>query len=63
MYEIIIETTYNKIHLEVEDYNSPEVKEILEQPYVIGFEMHQIKNKSKVRSKKDEMARNRKNET
>lgn len=58
MYEIIIKTTYNTINLVVEDYNSPEVKEILEQPYILSVEWHQIKNKNKVRSKKDEIKRN-----
>lgn len=63
MYEVIITTTYNTIRMTIEDYNSPEFKEILEQGYVIGVEIHQIKEKKKVRSKKDEMARNRENET
>jgi predicted metal-binding protein len=63
MYELTIVTEYNTIHLVVEDYNSPEVKEILEQPYIKSVEWHLIKNKSKVRRKEDEMARNRKNET
>lgn len=63
MYELIITTKYNTIRLVVDDYNSPEVKEILEQPYITGVEMHKLKNKTKVRSKKDEMARNFKNES
>ena len=53
MYELIITTTYNTIRMVVDDYNSPEVKEILEQPYVTGVEMHQIKGKTKVRKKDD----------
>ena len=63
MYELTIVTEYNIIHLVVDDCNSPEVKEILEQPYIKSVEWHLIKNKSKVRRKEDEMARNRKNET
>lgn len=63
MYEVIITTTYNTIKMTIEDYNSPEFKELLEQPYITGVEIHQIKGKTKVRSKKDEMATNRKNET
>lgn len=63
MYELIISTKYNTIHLIVEDYNSPKVQEILEQPYITGVEIHKIRNKTKVRSKKDEMARNFKNES
>ena len=54
MYEIIIVTKYNTIRLVADDYNSHEVKEILEQPYIVSVEMHKIKNKTKVRSKKDE---------
>ena len=57
MYELIITTTYNQIRIVVEDYNSPEVREILEQPYIIGVEMHQIKGKTKVRKKGDENVR------
>lgn len=63
MYELIIVTKYNTINLVVEDYKTPEVKEILDQPYIISVEMHKIKNKTKVRSKKDEMARNKKDES
>lgn len=63
MYELTIVTEYNTINLVVDDYNSSEVKEILEQPYIKSVEWHQIKEKIKVRRKEDEMARNRKNET
>lgn len=63
MYELIIVTKYNTINLVVEDYKTPEVKEILDQPYIISVEMHKIKGKTKVRSKKDEMARNKKDES
>ncbi len=63
MYELIIVTKYNTINLVVDDYKTPEVKEILDQPYIISVEMHKIKNKTKVRSKKDEMARNKKDES
>ena len=51
MYELIIITKYNTIKLVVDDYNSPEVKEILDQPYIISIELHKLKNKTKVRKK------------
>lgn len=62
MYELIIITKYNTIKLVVDDYNSPEVKEILDQPYIISVELHKLKSKAKVRSKKNEMGFNAKNE-
>lgn len=34
MYIIRIKTKYNVINLKVDDVNSPEVQEILDQPYV-----------------------------
>lgn len=49
MYEIIIETVYNIITLTVDDYKSPKVKEILEQPYVIKYEIHELKNKRRIK--------------
>ena len=51
MYELIIITKYNTIKLVVDDYNSPEVKEILDQPYIISVELHKLKNKTKVRKR------------
>ena len=42
MYKLIIKTKYNVINLVVEDVNSPEVKEILEQPYIIEFYMEKL---------------------
>lgn len=51
MYELTIITTYNTIKMIIEDYNSPEIKEILEQPYIISVEWHQIKEKAKVKKK------------
>ena len=51
MYELIIVTTYNTIKMIIDDYNSPEIKEILEQPYVVSVEWHQIKGKTKVKKK------------
>lgn len=51
MYKIRIVTKFNVINLEVEDINSPEVQEILNQPYIIEIEMHKEKGKT---LKKDE---------
>lgn len=35
MYILRIKTKYNVINLKVDDINSPEVQEILDQPYVL----------------------------
>ena len=40
MYKVDIVTKYNEIHLEVEDINSPEMQEILSQPYIISIDVH-----------------------
>lgn len=42
MYHITIKTKYNIINLEVEDYTTPEVQEILEQPYIIEVRIEKI---------------------
>jgi hypothetical protein len=42
MYKITIKTKYNVINLEVEDYTTPEVQEILEQPYIIEVRIEKI---------------------
>lgn len=44
MYKLVIKTKYNIINLLVEDLNAPEVKEILEQPYVIEFYVESVKD-------------------
>lgn len=48
MYKIIIKTNLQapkEINWVVEDYNSPEVIEVLEQPYVTEVRIEQIKEK------------------
>lgn len=35
-YRVRIKTKYNEINLIVDDINSPEMKEILDQPYIEG---------------------------
>ena len=45
MYLITIKTKYNVIRWEVEDYNSPEVQEVLEQPYVEEVRIEKLKGK------------------
>lgn len=42
MYKITIKTKYNTINLEVEDYNDPQIQEILEQPYVLETKIEKI---------------------
>lgn len=49
MYHLTIKTKYNIINLDVEDYTTPEVQEILEQPYIIETRMEKVK--AKVRKK------------
>lgn len=51
MYKIIIKTLYNTIELEVGDYKTPEVKEILEQPYIVSVRMTKVDNKVKTRKR------------
>ena len=54
MYKITIKTIYNTIVLEREDYNTPEMQEIYEQPYVQEVEIEKIeKGKVRKRCKKD----------
>lgn len=50
MYILIIKTIYNTIRLEVDDYKTPEIQEILNQPYVLSVDV--IENKNKTRRKK-----------
>lgn len=50
-YELIITTKYNVITLYIDDYNSPEIKEILNQPYIVSVEMHKLKNKEKIKKR------------
>lgn len=47
MYELTIVTKYNTITLQVEDYTSEEVQEIISQPYVVSVDMIKIDNKDK----------------
>jgi hypothetical protein len=49
-----IKTKYNVITLEREDYNSPEMKEILEQPYIEEVSIEKIKVKTLIKSKPKE---------
>lgn len=52
MYRIIIKTKYNVITLEREDYNTPELKEVYEQPYVEEIKIEKIKTLTKVLKKR-----------
>lgn len=54
MYRIIIKTKYNVITLEREDYNTPELKEVYEQPYVEEIKIEKIKTLAKVLKKENE---------
>jgi len=53
MYKLIITTKYNTITLTTDDYNSPEIQEILSQPYIVSVEMKRIeKEKPNIRVRK-----------
>ena len=55
MYKLTIKTKYNTIVLNVENYNIPEVQEILEQPYIEEVQIENLeKNKKLVRRKNNE---------
>lgn len=54
MYRITIKTKYNVIVLEREDYNTPEMQEIFEQPYILEIKIDKMEdileeNKGKTR--------------
>lgn len=48
MYLITLKTKYNVIEWKVENLCTPEVKEVLEQPYIEEIKIEQIKEKEKV---------------
>ena len=61
MYKITIKTKYNVINLEVEDYNTPEMQEIFEQPYIEEIKIENMdKPKRLVRRKDDNNEKPRK---
>lgn len=49
MYQITIKTKYNVINLQVEDYTTPKMQEIFDQPYI---EEIRIENITKDQSEK-----------
>ncbi len=51
MYKLKITTKYNTINLVIEDFNTPEIQEILEQPYIISVEMNEIKDNDMVKKR------------
>lgn len=57
MYKITIKTKYNVINMQVEDYNTPEMQEIFEQPYV---EEIRIDNLDKVKKLERKLGNERK---
>lgn len=42
MYKITIKTRYNIIVLETDDYNTPQMQEIFNQPYVLDIKIEKI---------------------
>lgn len=57
MYRITIKTKYNVINMQVEDYNTPEMQEIYDQPYV---EQIYIENLNKVKKLERKLENERK---
>ena len=54
MYRLTIKTKYNTIVLDVENYNIPQVQEILEQPYIVQVEIENLeRNKVRTLKKQD----------
>lgn len=52
-YKITIKTTYNVITLYVDDYETPQMQEIFEQPYVLDIQIEELsKNQRLVKVKK-----------
>ena len=51
-YELYIKTKFNEIKLLIDDVNDPDVKEILEQPWVEKVKIMQVKDKPKSDYKK-----------
>lgn len=52
MYELYIKTKFNEIRLLVEDTNDPDVKEILEQPWIEEVRLEPVTGKPKENYKK-----------
>ena len=44
MYELTIQTKDNIIRKLIKDYNSPEVRELLQRSDIVSIEWHQIKD-------------------
>lgn len=51
-YELYIKTKFNEIKLLIDDINDPNVKEILEQPWIEEVKLTQVKDKPKSNYKK-----------
>ncbi len=47
MYRVTIKTKYNVINLVVEDYNTPEMQEIFDQPYVEEIRIDNLEKEKK----------------
>lgn len=47
MFRIEIKTIYNEIVLHVKDYRTPEIKEILSQPYILKVKIRKENNNVK----------------
>lgn len=51
-YELYIKTKFNEVKLLINDINDPDVKEILEQPWIEEVKLTQVKDKPKSDYKK-----------
>ena len=54
MYKVMIKTKYNTINWTVEDYNAPEVQEVLNQPYVEEVRIEQLKTVEELKKERDD---------
>lgn len=53
MYKVMIKTKYNTINWVVEDYNAPEVQEVLNQPYVEEVKIEKVKTVEELKKERD----------
>lgn len=58
MYQVMIKTKFNTINLKVDDINSKEFKEIVEQDYVVEVKIERIKTKEELIEERDNLLYN-----
>lgn len=58
MYQVRIKTKYNVINLVVEDYNTPEMQEIFDQPYVEEIYIENLEKEKENNGKQRKLIKN-----